>query len=385
MDSGEKSSNKIMPNDVKLQEGHPVDENLRPIKVGGKSTAIETAQHGNGARINGDLEVTGDITGNIKDRNLNPTIITGDLSVPLSGVVAAEFGSDAIEGTGTAFTTELAVGDAIKIKSDVALGYEIFQVDVITDDDTLEVDSNYAGTTATGLWAYTDPDLLVVQNGDSFDIIKIDKNGDIVMSSFSDISSNNLTIDDAGSITLDANSDITLDADGDNITMKAGSTGSGLDFIQSGAGDYTIKNLSNNRDVIFNVNDGTVDTEVMRVDGSTSSLKVAKIVYFTAETANTIADGATGAIDWNVSQKQKVTITGTGITCNFTNPPGVCNLLLKVVQGDGSDIIATWDSDIKWPTNDTVPTLSTGNGDIDIISFYFDGTSYYGVASLDFA
>ena len=42
-------------NDVKLQEGHPVDENLRPLKVGGKSTAIETAQHGDGCRINGDL------------------------------------------------------------------------------------------------------------------------------------------------------------------------------------------------------------------------------------------------------------------------------------------------------------------------------------------
>ena len=50
-----------MPNDVKLQEGHPVDENLRPLKVGGKSTAIETAQHGNGARINGDCEITGSI------------------------------------------------------------------------------------------------------------------------------------------------------------------------------------------------------------------------------------------------------------------------------------------------------------------------------------
>jgi len=49
-----------MPNDIKLQEGHPLDENLRPIKVGGKSSAIETAQHGNGARVNGDLEVTGD-------------------------------------------------------------------------------------------------------------------------------------------------------------------------------------------------------------------------------------------------------------------------------------------------------------------------------------
>jgi len=54
-------------NEVRLQEGHPVDENLRPIKVGGKSTALEVAQHGNGARVNGDLEVTGDIKGNIKE------------------------------------------------------------------------------------------------------------------------------------------------------------------------------------------------------------------------------------------------------------------------------------------------------------------------------
>ena len=50
-----------MANDVRLQEGHPADENLRPLKVGDKSTAIETAQHGDGARVNGDLEVTGSI------------------------------------------------------------------------------------------------------------------------------------------------------------------------------------------------------------------------------------------------------------------------------------------------------------------------------------
>ena len=179
-----------LPNDVKLQEGHPVDENLRPIKVGGKSTAIETAQHGNGAKINGDLTVTGDITGNIKDMVLE---------------------------------------------------------------------------------------------------------------------------------------DVTVD-----------------------------------------------------------SLKVINTVYFDAERVSTIADGATGAIDWNTSQKQKVTITGTGITCNFTDPAGACNLLLKVVQGDGSDVIATWDGDIKW-AGGAAPTLSTGNGEIDIISFYWDETNYFGVASLDFA
>ena len=56
-----------MSNDLRLQEGHPVDENLRPIKVGGQATALETAKSGNGARVRGDLEVTGDIIGNIKD------------------------------------------------------------------------------------------------------------------------------------------------------------------------------------------------------------------------------------------------------------------------------------------------------------------------------
>ena len=51
-----------MANDLKLQssEGtHPVDENLRPILVGGKSTAIETAQQGDGARVSGDLSIVG--------------------------------------------------------------------------------------------------------------------------------------------------------------------------------------------------------------------------------------------------------------------------------------------------------------------------------------
>ena len=78
-------------NEVKLQEGHPVDENLRPIKVGGKSTALETAQHGNGARVNGDLEVTGDIKGNVKDVELDlTTIVSTDLTIDDSGDITLD-------------------------------------------------------------------------------------------------------------------------------------------------------------------------------------------------------------------------------------------------------------------------------------------------------
>ena len=74
-----------MLNDVKLQESHPVDENIRPLKVGGVATAIETANSGNGAVIAGDLEVKGDlsINGNLADIRQ-----TGGLSIFTTGTGA---------------------------------------------------------------------------------------------------------------------------------------------------------------------------------------------------------------------------------------------------------------------------------------------------------
>tara|TARA_Y100000310_G_scaffold319264_1_gene374349 strand:- start:1317 stop:2297 length:981 start_codon:yes stop_codon:yes gene_type:complete len=72
-----------LANDIKLQspEGkHPVDENLRPILVGDKLTAIETAQHGNGAKISGDLTVTGEIKGKT-DIQLEDDITCDEISV----------------------------------------------------------------------------------------------------------------------------------------------------------------------------------------------------------------------------------------------------------------------------------------------------------------
>ena len=162
--------------------------------------------------------------------------------------------------------------------------------------------------------------------------------------------------------------------------MKWGGEAGQIEFSNANSGDGVIRQKVDAKDLVIQQYDGS---EVVRFTDA-GDLKITNVAYFAAETASTIGDGATGVIYWNVSQKRKVTITGTGITCNFTNPPGPCNLLLKVVQGDGSDVIGTWDGDIKWPGG-TAPTLSTGNGDIDILSFYFDGTNYFGVASLDFS
>ena len=79
-------------------------------------------------------------------------------------------------------------------------------------------------------------------------------------------------------------------------------------------------------------------------------------------------------------------MTGNTTTFAFTNPTNPCNLLLKIAQdGTGSRTITNWDTDIKWAGGGTAPTLSTGANAVDIISFYFDGTNYYGAASLDFS
>ena len=82
-------------------------------------------------------------------------------------------------------------------------------------------------------------------------------------------------------LTSDVDGDIILDADGDNITMLAGGTGSGLDFIQSGTGDYTIKNLTSDKDIIFNVNDGGSDTELMRLNGGASTIDIKEDIKLT--------------------------------------------------------------------------------------------------------
>jgi len=62
--------------DFTLQEGQGVDENLRPVRINGENTSLEVANDGNGAKVKGDLE----ITGNIPNVNTN-RIVSDSLSV----------------------------------------------------------------------------------------------------------------------------------------------------------------------------------------------------------------------------------------------------------------------------------------------------------------
>ena len=118
---------------------------------------------------------------------------------------------------------------------------------------------------------------------------------------------------------------------------------------------------------------GTLDMSGEDVDNIRSATFIAEIDNGNSSTSDTI--------DWGAGQKQKSTMTGN-CTYTFTAPDGPCNLMLACYN-DGTVRTITWPNTVKWPAS-TAPTFTGTNGVRDLIAFYFDGTHYFGQASLAF-
>src|SRR5688500_3776035 len=129
---------------------------------------------------------TPDASGNINNTNPGnvrvggpgaaPTAVVhtrGNLSSPLTGTVGVTQNSATVTGTGTAFSTELAVGDSVKI------GSEVFTVSAIASATSLTLDSNYVGASGSGLTAFRDPNLFAVDNGDGVGKLLINRAGNV--------------------------------------------------------------------------------------------------------------------------------------------------------------------------------------------------------------
>jgi len=315
-----------MANDIKLQEGHPVDENLRPIKVGGKSTALEVAQHGTGARISGDLEISGDITGGVTTDSLTTnSIISTGLTVDSSGNITLEALDSVYLANAGTNTVDFST------KGSTAAGAYMKFMSILDDSDYFMIDTTTLGATTI---------TTVDDGGEEADLtLNIDGKIDI----------NSATGED---IILDSGTDLSIDRGRDMIVT----VGRHLDFAITGEIDFNTATAG-----------------------------------FTAQAAT--GDGTT-TIDWTAGNKFHLLFAAsTNEVVTFgTNPTNPCNLILKLKQpssGAGSTIDWVVSSGtIYWAgggSEDTdEPTLSTGVNDVDILSFYFDGTNYYGVASLGF-
>lgn len=151
----------------------------------------------------------------------------------------------------------------------------------------------------------------------------------------------------------------------------------------SGAGDFSGPGSSADNAIVRFDGTGGKTGQNSGITISDTYMVVGAIgLEYAAET--TATPSASFTVDWTAKQVQRVTITGVNLDITFTNPAGPCRLVLVVVQGDGSDTIDwTNEADILWPGG-VDPVLSTGASDIDVVTFYFDGTDYFGVANYDF-
>lgn len=113
-----------------------------------------------------------------------------------------------------------------------------------------------------------------------------------------------------------------------------------------------------------------------------NGIEITTEAHFNSEIDNGNS-GAADTIVWTAGNKQKSTLTGD-CTFSFTAPSGPTNLILKLVQGGVGSFDPVWPAAVKW-AGGLEPKWSTGVGDIDIATFYYDGTSYFGMAALAFA
>ena len=86
--------------------------------------------------------------------------------------------------------------------------------------------------------------------------------------------------------------------------------------------------------------------------------------------------GAADTIDWNAGNNQRSTLD-ENVTYTFTDPPGPAKLVLRIIQDAGGTNTVTWPASVEWEGG-TPPTISAGSNAIDVVSFYHDGTTYYG-------
>lgn len=95
--------------------------------------------------------------------------------------------------------------------------------------------------------------------------------------------------------------------------------------------------------------------------------------------------GTTQTINFNTGNIQQLNLgSATGdVTLTLSNPTTGAWYHIWVTQGaTARDLI--WPAAVKWPQAQK-PILSTGNGEVDLVSLYYTGSEYRGLWELDFS
>jgi len=378
-----------MANDIKIKGSKPISENLSTVTVGDQTSCLEISDK-NGARVTGDLEVTGNIIG-IDTRDIViDDLVCDDITcddITCDDIACDDITCSDINPSGGA----LAIGGNINAGSNVVTANGGIVVDNITIDGT-EIDLSSGDLTfdvagdiifdaAGGEVNFINAGTTTIEfdtngetaNGASMKFMTIADNSDYFMIDTAALGATTITtVDDGGE-----EADLTLNIDGF------------IDINSASGEDITLDAGGN-----FNVDaDGHVE-----FDGCAVGFDRLEQTFSVTDVIASVGTDDTD-IDFRLSNKYRLEMTGDIAQMNLIFPNTSGNFLL-VCNTDGDHDVALWKvwehdsafgsanaaavTDVMW-AGGSLPTFTdTGN---DIVSFYWDADEQtaYGVASLAFA
>ncbi len=163
-----------------------------------------------------------------------------------------------------------------------------------------------------------------------------------------------------------------LKIDGSNITLTTPGTAAGSAVSIDATQTLTNKTLTSPT-----INTPTIGTMNM----NNTDIQNIRLAEFNGEVDNGNS-GTADTIDWGTGNFQKSTLTGN-CTYTFTAPSGPARLTLKIIQDATGSRTVTWPASVKW-SGGTAPTLTTTASRIDFVTFWYDGTSYFGSSILNY-
>ena len=284
-------------------------------------------------------------------------------------------------------------------------GVSIFNINRVTGEITA---SNIDQDVSSGAAPILDATNFTNMPSGSGDVVKVGTpvnnqlaiwTGDGTIEGDSEIVWNGTTLDITGGILLDAlkrdhirmkstsetgvNKILGIFADDETYSFEIGSP------VLSGSGGTKLRvKLENYNSGTTGGIYGVVDSDI-RITIEADSVKLGteldlenNSIGGTVQTAT--GDGAT-TIDWKRGNMFNFQFGAFNETFTFTAPTNPGTFILKLVQDSIGSRTATWPASVKW-AGGSAPTLTTtATTGTDIITFYYDGTSYFAVDSLNFS
>ena len=397
-----------MSNDIKLGNSKPVDKHLRPLKVDGEPTSLETSSIGNGSRVTGDLEVLGDLNmGSNGKINSNANILilnAANVTFRTSAMNTETIQNTYKYGGNTIGMLVLSTANTFHLSSNT--DYKLLLSSLGTGD--IEIDShNYIILDAEEELIY------IKKAGTNFGYLHTSTADTLTLLSETNY---HLSLQSAGTgnVLIDSSNDIEINAEGGTITMKDGSASHFLFdcdatrlriYDDTDAADFfDIQVAANGETTIATVDDGAAVGHLnIEADGHVEFDNCA--VGFDSIGAVFAASDVIGGgnpdtdIDFRLGNKFHLELLLNIPDGNFLNlifPATSGNFLLVLGQdGTGSRTVHanSWkayasdvsacanqmfvngtDGVIRW-AGGSAPTLTTTADKADIISFYWEADS----------